>query len=206
MEGAWEAVKIAFSGIFNWGTLIGMFAGITVYAWVCIIITYLENKEYTMRLFALLQLWLGNIRNQWARNTARWLWVRIIRLDYERRCQLAVESANERNWHLKQFTNFGYDKKIANTCRIFMSKAAVSENVAKRKQEWCTWVEALSYIALYSKKDKERCLALRNLSKVGDERSFARVKQVVDHVLCDDVSSYKVKEVAQLTLGQLQKR
>lgn len=95
MENLWEVTKTAFSGIFNLGTLVGLLTGVFVYGLVCLITIYLENKEFAMRLLAVTQYQLGMLRNKWANIMARWLWTKIINLDYKRMCQLVVRTTND---------------------------------------------------------------------------------------------------------------
>lgn len=50
------------------------------------------------------------------------------------------------------------------------------------KIEWNIWLEALSYIALHSNVDNQRCLALRNLSQVDDTKSMDSIEIGRAHV------------------------
>jgi hypothetical protein len=71
---------------------------------------------------------------------------------------------------------------------------------------WAVWVEEMSYIALHSDKDKERCLALRNLSQVEDGESLEHIICVVSGVLHDLLASPRVTKVAKAVLSELQER
>jgi len=140
MDNLWEiikAIKTAFSGILNLGTLIGLFAGIIIYIFICAVTVYYEEKELFISLLAELQLRLGVIRNRRFRHISRWLWFKIIDLDCKRRCQLAIHSANEkyRVWLILQLPYFGHRKKqIARTCRLIANTPGISEKIAKAAQ------------------------------------------------------------------------
>jgi hypothetical protein len=99
MNNLWEVIKTAFSGIFNLGTLIGLLTAVFVYGVVCIITIYRENKEFAINLLAMAQFQLDMLRNKWAKIIARWLWAKIIYIDYKRRCQLVVHPTNDGDWH-----------------------------------------------------------------------------------------------------------
>jgi hypothetical protein len=137
MNSIWEAIKMAFSGFFNLGTVGGLFAGIVIYVFVCGVTIYCEDKELFMRLLAELQLRLGVSKNRWAKHIATWLWARIINLDYARRCELAMQASSEEEqfWHLLQLPNLSYGKKsILRACRMVAGKVGISDRVAKAAQ------------------------------------------------------------------------
>ena len=136
MDGILEAIKMSFSGLLNWGTLVGLIGGVLIYSVLSAFTTYEENKEYLMGVFARLQIWIGAMRAKRAKKVARWLWTEIIELDYERRCQLAKNSPDEeyRIWLLLQLPYFGFSKKlklIKRTCRAIMTTPGISKRLAK---------------------------------------------------------------------------
>ena len=71
---------------------------------------------------------------------------------------------------------------------------------------WNVWTEALSYVALYSNKVEQQCLALRNLSQIEDEESIEHVENVIKGVLENPFTSDRVKRVAEAVLEELKSR
>ena len=96
-----------------------------------------------MSVIASVQLKLGIIRRQWARNVASWLWGMIMHLDKKRRCKVAIQADNEEEqlWTIRQLGNYGYDKKIVHTFRILECAVGISGSVAKAAQVALEMVE-----------------------------------------------------------------
>lgn len=137
MDSYLDALRMAFSGIFNWVTLVGLLLGILVYGLLSAISTHRENKVYLMRLFGRLQVWLGSFEYSCAKRSATWLWSKIMDLDCARLCQLAMRPTNKntRLWTIRQLGNFGYNKRIANTCRLIASESGNPKDIAEAARD-----------------------------------------------------------------------
>ncbi|MCK5601055.1 hypothetical protein KAR91_04245 [Candidatus Pacearchaeota archaeon] len=71
------------------------------------------------------------------------------------------------------------------------------------KIELRIWYEALSYVAVYSNDDEERCSALRKLSQVETDGSILSAIDVVQGIASNDGTSQPVKDVALAALKEL---
>lgn len=140
MDTLWEVIKVAFSGIFNMATFLGVLIGVLVYGLVWKIYVRFEGSkdlDCIMKLIGSIQFYLGTLRNKWARKFTNWLWIRIISLDCKKYCRLAIHSADKRHrvWLILQLPYLGHRKKIiARTCRAIASTPGISEEEAKAAQ------------------------------------------------------------------------
>lgn len=75
----------------------------------------------------------GKTRNKFAKNLASWIWTVIMNLDYKKRCRLAICGGceDEKLWIVRQFSNFGYDRRIERTCKIIARATGVSKSLAE---------------------------------------------------------------------------
>ena len=74
------------------------------------------------------------------------------------------------------------------------------------KIQWSIWTEALPYIAIYSKNEKDRCLALRNLSQVEGKGSIECAIDTINGIARNKNTTKRVKRVAKVALKELKKR
>lgn len=132
MGNLWEVIKLAFSGIFNWGTVVILSIGFTVYCVFAILSIYFDQKDHLMSVIATLQLKLGAAKNKMGKGIASWLWTLIMNLDYNKRCRFVVygDSEKEKLWIIRQFINFRYNRKIANTCRFIAFSSDISKKLS----------------------------------------------------------------------------
>lgn len=74
------------------------------------------------------------------------------------------------------------------------------------KVEWGIWTEALPYAEIYSNKDDERCLAIRNLSQVESIESIEHAKRIIQGIVTNPSTSNNVRRVAKAALEELKNR
>jgi len=92
MDTLWTAIKMGFAGIANPFTLFWLVVGTFVYGIGCVIVSSCEDKAFLMGILGDLQLRLGQVNVRWVRRIARWLWVKMFDLDYQRRCEFLTSS------------------------------------------------------------------------------------------------------------------
>jgi len=134
MDGWLEAIRVALSGIINWSTLIGLTGGVVVYALFSTIASRLDDKEYMIRLLARLQMWLECRKNRWAKLIGKWLWARIIALDYDWRYQIIVDRINEDTnsfSDISRLSQVEYGQSVDRT--IYVIEAALNDPRATKR-------------------------------------------------------------------------
>ena len=72
--------------------------------------------------------------------------------------------------------------------------------------EWNVWTEVLPYVDVYSRNEKKRCSALRNLSQAAGRESMTRASEIIRGIATNPWTSGNVKRVADAALEELRER
>ena len=138
MDSWFEAIKQGFSGILNWGTLIGLVVGALIYLVLSAISIYVDNKEYGIFLCGSLQLRLGRTKSKCARKIAKWIWRRSLSLYYQRQNQLIRRPINGEKeicsafWNISQIEG---QKSVKRTILVLNDVLDVSTGILSKKTE-----------------------------------------------------------------------